>query len=361
MPGAGRKELRSLRLRAENTPGNAVAPRYVWRGPVDGIDDQREVAQKEEQIGIFGGSDNTYIPKLMAELPIPETEATFEQIADLFQMCGFGTSGGGNRAGSAYGASGSAVVFTLPIPSSSGPLTYSYTAEVGDDAYAERMEYALCKELTLTFTGGEGMRVEATLFGRQGTPANAEGTFSNVGTLVTVETILSSRGTFYLSPVGSGWGTGQVTAGNILAGQLTFTPKWEAKFPVDSGQIYFHTAVFTDVEIEGELTLEHQISGTYGAAGSAGQIQKWRDELSQLLQMTWRGGTINLGSSGYVNKELTVQLPVRWRKFEPLDDQEGNDIRVGKFVSKYNESTPTAGRGTIIVVRVGTSEFSGAN
>lgn len=355
----GRKELRQMRLRAEANNGVGVNTRWLWRGPVEGIDDQREITIVEENIGVFGGGDRSYTGKLLAELPLPETEATFQQIPSLFLCSGFGTSGGGNRAGSAQGASGSTAVFILPLPATSGPLTYSYTAEVGDDAYAERMTYGVCKELKLSFAGGEAMKVEATLMGRFGTPINVQGTFVNAGTAVTVEEILSS-GSFWLSPVGSGFGTGAVTAGNILAGEITFTPKWTPKFPVDSGQNYFHTAVWTGVDVEGELTLEHQISGTYGAAGSAGQIEKWRSEQSQLLTATWRGATIPEGTT-YTQSELTIMLPIKWQQFESLDDMDDNDIRVGKFVSKWNESTPAAGRGTVIVARLGTSEFDGAN
>jgi hypothetical protein len=114
------------------------------------------------------------------------------------------------------------------------------------------------------------------------------------------------------------------------------------------------------MEITGELTLERQISGTYGAAGSAGQVEKWRSEVPQLLQATWRGGAIAEGTT-YTSKELTIRLPIKWETFEPIDDQDGNDIVVGKFWSKYNELTPAAGRGTVTIVRLGTSEFDGAN
>lgn len=360
MPGPGRKELRSIRLKAESTNGNAAAPRFLWRGVGDMPDDQREIVQVEEQVGIFGGTDRTYIPKLMAELKLGQTEATFEQIPDLLMMAGLGTSGGGNRAGSAQGASGSAVIFTLPVPVDTVPVTCSYTVEAGEnDPEAEQITYVLSKETTFTFAGGEAMKVEASLFGRQVSRTNDAGTFSNIGTLPLVETILASRGTFWLSPVGSGFGTGAVTAGNILAGQIKLTSKWEVKFPVDSGQLYFHTAVYTGMDIEGELTLEHQISGTYGAAGTYGQKQKWRNEEPQLLRAQWTGGTIPLGTT-YSRKLFMVDLPIKWTKMDPLGDQNGNSLVVGKFSSKYNESTPTAGRGTFTVVRQGTSEFAGA-
>lgn len=359
MPGPGRKELRSLRLKAEATPGVLVAPRFVWRGPASGIADTREVTNVEEQVGIFGGTDRTYIAKWMAEYDLNETPATFEQLPDLLLMAGFGTAGGGNRAGSAQGASGSAVAFTLAAPALTAPVTYACTLEAGDDAWAEAAPWALANEIKLSFAGGEAMMVSAKLSAAYATATNAVGSFSNVGTLPLVEEILASQGSFWLSPVGSGWGTGAVTAGNILAGELTIKPTWTRKYPVDAGVLYPSAAVYVGMEFEGELTLESQISGTYGAWGSAGQKEKWRNEQPQLLTMTWRGGAIPEGTT-YATKLLTIQIPWKWSEFDPLDDQDGNDIIVGKGFSKYNEQTPAAGRGTVIIVRQGTSEISGA-
>jgi hypothetical protein len=364
MPGPGRKELRSLRLKAEATNGSKVAPRFMWRGPVEGISDDREVKHVEMQVGIFGGLDDTYIPKIAASLAIPQTEATFEQTPDLFLMAGFGTSGG-NRAGSAQGASGSSVIFTLIPPSVNIPPTYSCTAEVGDldqgstGGFAEVIEYLLVDDLKFDFKGGEAMMVSAQMSGRQGTNTNAVGTYSNVGTLVSCEEVLSGLGSFWLSPVGSGFGTGAVTTGNILAGNLSIKPKWTRKYPSDTGVLYSSTAVFAGMDITGELTLEYQVSGTYGAAGSAGQVEKWRNEQPQLIRMLWPGSTIPEGTT-VTTKLFQVDLPIKWDSFDKLGDIDGNDIRVGKFTSKYNQATGPAGRGTITIVRQGTSEFSGA-
>lgn len=364
MGGPGRKELRSIRLRAETSPGNRGSPRYLWRGVGETVEDQREVVMVEEQVGIFGGTDRSYIPKLMAQIELAETEATFEQLGDILLMAGLGTNGG-NWAGSAQGASGSTVVQTLIIPAAASFPNYSYTVEAGDsepgggNGWAEVVEYGLADEVSLTFDGGDALKVSATLVGRQGTATNALGTFTNAGTLPTVEVILASRGSAWLTPVGSGWGTGQVPAGNILKGELTLKPKWARKFPVDAGQIYFHTAVFAGMDIEGKLTLEYQATGSYSAAGSIGQMEKFRGEVPQLLQMTWRGGTITEGTT-YENKELTIRLPIKYTEVSALDDMDGNDVREFTFVSKYNEATSAAGRGSITVVRLGTSEFSGA-
>jgi len=358
MAGPGRKELRSIRLKAENTNGVAAVPRFIWRGNGEMPKDDREIVFVEQQVGVFGGTDDTYTPKLMASLELAETEANFEQIADLFQMAGLGTFGGGNRAGSAQGASGSAVVFTLPVPTTSGPVTYSYTVEAGDDAEAELIPYALAEEIKLSWKGGEAMKVSANLIGRYVQRSNAVGSFNAVGTLPSVEYILSS-GSVWLTPAGSAFGTGLVPSGNLLEGELTFTSKWTPKFPVDSGTTYFHTAVFTGIDIEGQFTFEHQSTGTYSAAGSTGQKQKFRDMVPQLVRLAWPGGTISEGTT-YQNKLLQIDLPIKYSEIEPLDDIDGNDVVAMSFLSKYSTSTPSVGRGTVTVVRVGTSEFAGA-
>jgi hypothetical protein len=105
--------------------------------------------------------------------------------------------------------------------------------------------------------------------------------------------------------------------------------------------------------------MEFQRSGTYGVAGSAGQMAKWRNQDTQLLRMFWPGGTINNGTT-FSNKFLQIDLPIKISKVGPLDDMDGNSIREIEFFSKYTETTPSAGRGTIILVRQGTSEFAGA-
>lgn len=365
--GQGRKELRSLRFKAETTPGTKSSPRHVFRGNGEMIEDQREVKLVDEQVGHFGGSDRTYIPKLLAGIKLASTPATFEQLPDLLMMAGIGTSGGGNWAGSAQGASGSTVVFTLAVPDTTTPLGYpSYTVEGGDSesggsqGWAEVVEYVLADEVKLDFKGGDAMMMSASLTGRQGTATNTLGTFSNVGTLPVVEEILAGLGTFYLTPAGSGYGTGQVTSGNILAGNISFKTKWARKFPVDSGALYFSTAVFADIEVTGELTLESQVSGTYGVWGSTGQKEKWRNETPQLIRMQWPGATIPAGTT-ILTKLLQIDLPIKWTKFAALSDMDGNDVVVGQFFSKWSDQNIAAsGRGTITIARLGTSEFAGA-
>lgn len=356
---AGRTLLQSIRLAREATPGVAATPRHLWRGNGDMLEDQREVTFVEERIGVFGGADRTYIAKLQGALSLADTEATFEHLPVLFNALGLGTWNGAQ--GSAQGASGSTGLFRWHVPTTTIPPTISYTVEAGDNMEVEQLTYGLVTELTLSFAAGEAVKVSASLIGRSVERANAAGTFSAAGTLEQVETILAGRGTMYLSPgsAGAAYGDAAITAGNVLGGEVTFSAKWEPKFTVDSGNLFYHTAVWTDIEITGNLVFEHQVSGTWGAAGTAGQKAKWRDQEPQLLRLAFPGGTIAAGTTQTV-KLLQIDLPIKWSKFAPLGDQNGNVIVTGDFTSKYNPNVPAAGRGTVTIARQGTCPFSGA-
>ncbi len=355
----GRKALRSLRFRIEAANGTRVAPRFVYRGSGN-IEDQRVQENPEEQIGIFGGGDRTYQPAMLGGLALDETDLTFEQFTDFLLMAGMGTMAAYPTQGSAQGASGSAGVFAFIIPSDIAPPTYSYTVEGGENAVeAEYMPYVLCKKISLKGAGGEAIKVSYELMGQYVAPTNALGTFSVVGTVPSVETVLAA-GSWWLTPAGSGFGTGQVTPGNILAFELDIEAMWKEKYSVDSGTTYYGTVVYTGMEMTGKLTMEFQRSGTYGVAGSAGQMAKWRNQDTQLLRMQFPGGTIPVGTT-YQNKLIQIDIPLKISKVGPLSDMDGNSIREIEYFSKYTETTPAAGRGTIIVVRRGTSEFAGAN
>lgn len=357
----GRRELRSIRLKKEVTPGTRVTPRFLWRGNGDMLEDMREVVQVEEQIGVFGGSDRTYISKLEGGLSLAETEATFEQLMDILYMAGLGTTSTAPYQGTVLGGGTfRSVLMEAVVPTTQTFPVASYTIEAGDNVEAEVMPYALAKSFTLTGAGGEPLMYSSDLTGRYVDLANPDGSFSAVGTIPAVETILASNGTVWMMDLPSGQGTGQVVAGNVLAFEVNTETRWTWKYPVDSGTIYPHVAVFTGIDITGQLTFEHQVSGTQGGAGSAGQKIKWRNETPQMLQMRFAGGTIASGTAGYLNKVFEFVLPIKFESFDPLDDQDGNNIYTASWTSRYNVDTPALGRGTFRVVRSGTSEFSGA-
>ena len=356
----GIKELRSIRLKRETTSGVKVIPRFLWRGAGDMPDDAREVMEIEEQIGIIGGSNRTVIPRLAGQISFASTEATFEQLSDLLLAAGLGTTTiGGAYQGTVLGA-GSSCLQELVFPSSQTFPVVSYTIEAGNNVEAEVLPYAIVTSFSIGGAGGEPLRYSADWSARYTDRTNNSGSFSAVGTIPDVETILASRGSIWLSDTPTDWGTGLVPAGNILSFEMSVESQWEWKYGVDSGTTYPYRAVLTSQAISGQFTFEHQIDGTFGAAGTAGIKQRWRDQVAQLMQIEFVGGTIANGSAGYTNKKLLIRLPIKYIQIGGLDDQNGNDIIQASWVSRYNPTTPAAGRGTIQIVRSCTSEFSGA-
>ena len=332
---AGRKTLRSIRMRREATNGTRVTPHYLWRGVGDWIVDEREVVRVEEMVGISGGTDRTYVPKLSASIELAETEATYSQLPPLFLALGLGTGGGFAYPGNFAGGSWS---YGYDVPSTVFQPSISFTVESGDNVEAQFAPYCVTDELTLTFAAGEAMKVSASLLAQYGSRTNAVGSFSTVGTLEPVDVILASQGTMYLAPVTAIPADHQIPAGNILGGELKFKALWAPKYWVDGGVIFPGTMVITGHEITGNLIFEHQLSGTFGAAGSTGQIEKWRSQEAQLLVLRWRQGT----------NELLVDLPIKWDTLQDYGDQDGNNILTGEFTSKYNEEAARSGNVRII-------------
>lgn len=356
----GRKELRRIQLKLESTPGAYTAGcRYLWRGMADMPTDQREVIKREELSGVFGGYDDSYIAKYMGEITLGETDATFEQLPIPLAAGGFGSAGG-----TAHGASGSSVAFYFPIPASTVWPQQTFMIEAGEPAQglggeAEIGTYGVCTEIKFSGAMGEAIKLETTWTTRTWERTNASGSFGTVGTAATVETILAGRGTVWLDQAvaAATFGNSQSPAGNILGFELTLKPKWAFKFPVDSGQLYYSTAVYTGCDIEGNLMFEHQSVGSTGAAGTAGQKQQWRDQRAQLLRMQWTGTTIPEGTT-FLSSMLQISLPIKWTTFDALDDIDGNSTITGNYTSTANASVPAAvGRGTILVVRRGQLEM----
>lgn len=353
----GIKELRSIRLKREATNGVRVVPRYLWRGNGDMPEDGREVMEVEEQIGILGGSNRTVIPRLAGQISFADTEATFEQLSDLLLAAGLGTTTtSGNYQGTMLGA-GSSNLQELVFPTSTTFPVVSYTIEAGNNVEAEVLPYAIVTSFTLNGAGGEPLRYSADWTARYVDRTNDSGSFSAVGTIPDVETILASRGSIWLSDTPTDWGTGLVPSGNILSFEVQVESQWEWKYSVDSGTTYPYRAVLTSQAISGQFTFEHQVSGTFGMAGTGGVKQRWRDQVAQLMQVEFVGGTIANGTAGYTNKKLLLRLPIKYLQISGLDDQNGNDIVQASWVSRYNPTTPAAGRGTIQIVRSGTSEL----
>lgn len=326
----GRKKLRRLQWGKESTPGTAIPATAIWRGQGDMLEDQREVTfvGGDELVGILGGTDRSYIGKLMGGLSLSGTPASFEQLPYIFAMALAGPT-----TGTADGV-GSDKIYTTTIPTTSAPSPTSYTIQGGDDYEVEQLEYALITKFELSGVAGEALKVSASVIGRQ---VQRIASFTGAIALPAIEDILVSKGKVYLDAIGGTAGTTQV-ANQILGVKISGECKWAPQFTLD-GALTYSYAILTDVNISGELTFEHDAA----VSGSAGEKANWRNQTPRLLQLKFEGATVATPGTTYSKKTCIINLPIKWKKFNPIGDKDGNDIVVGQFDSNYNTTAGNAG------------------
>ena len=106
----GIKRLRKIQFGPEATAGTAVAATIKWRGPGVGIEALDEIEFVEEDIGRVGGANRSAKVSKKAQLALPDTALTFEQLPLLCQM---GVEA--QQSGVADGA-GSGMIYTFDFP-----------------------------------------------------------------------------------------------------------------------------------------------------------------------------------------------------------------------------------------------------
>lgn len=336
----GRKRLRRIQLGLEVTPGTAVVETTRWRGE-GAIEDQTAVETVAEDIGLLGGADRTNIPKVMGALALADTPATFEQFPILMAM-----AFGGPTSGSADGA-GTDFIYQTTIPTTAAPTIRTSTLVGGDDAEQERMAYVHATKVTLKGAAGEASKMGGTLAGRQ---VARYATGFAAASIPAVEDALTSRGRVYLDAIGGAYGTTQLQA-VILGYEINFGAMWIPKFTMD-GELYFTMAVYTDHEITGKLTVEHDTA----AQGATGLKADWRAQTPRLLRIDITGNAVASAGTAYTNKHIIVDLPIKITKVGALEDKNGNSIVTADFVSKYNVTAGNAGK--VIVVNEKATLFS---
>ena len=329
MPGI--KQLRQVQLGRETTPGTSVAATTRWRG-LGALEDKREVVFPEEYIGIIGGGDRSYIPKVEGALTMDDVDATFEQLPHLLIASIANTTTGTTDTG------GSGKIYTYNIPYNAAPTINTYTVRAGDNQQAEIMSYAFVQSFTLSGKAGEALMMSAEWVGR----SVANGSFTANVTVPTVETILASRCAMYLDAVSGTFGTTAIDA-TLIEVEVEFAdlimPKYTLQ-PVSNLPVFsFHYA--GNREITGSLTFEHN-------SDAVTEREAFRNQTPRLLRLDWSGSALTTAGSVYSAKKLIVDLPIKYESFDALDDVDGNSIIKANFVSRYNETLGNAGK--IIVV-----------
>lgn len=324
----GSKQLRKLQLGKESVAGTAVAATTIWRGQGT-IEDTLVTNFVPEQVGLIMPTDRMNISALGAKLKFDSIVGTFEQLPHLFEAgvkkVTSGTSDG----------VGSGKIYTYPIPTTAIPTIQTYTIEGGDDAGAERMEYAFTSKITIEGKAKEELKVSAEWMGRQ-VAVNA---FTGALSLPTVEDILTSKGKVYLDASGGSFGSTQYQA-TITDFSLEYTTGWVPRFTID-GNLYFTVARLTKPEVKLSITMEH-------VANAITEKANWRTKVARLIRLEFAGAALGTPGTAYSTKIFRIDLAGRWDKFDALSDQDGNDIVVGKFTGGYSATAGTAGQFVIV-------------
>ena len=336
---AGIKALRKVQLGRESTAGTAVAATTIWRGPAEGLEDQRRVVLADEDVAYVSGIDRAYQPQLLAAVTFPETPATFEQLPHILEA-------GIKTATATQDGAGSDYIYTYAYPTTAAPTLKTYTIEGGDDQAARELEYGFVTDFAISGSGGgelTALTMSANWLGRQTTDTTFTGSLS----LPTVEEVLFGKGKLYIDAVGGTIGTTQKSS-TFLGFEYSYTTGWVPRFTGD-GNLYFTRAAFVGkptLEIKCNITFEHDGSATT-------EIGNYESGTSRLIRLLFEGDTVSTPGTTYSEKTLIIDMAGLWDSFEKIGEQDGNDVVTGSFTVRYNATAATAGQ--IIVVNELTS------
>lgn len=316
----GIKALRTIELGQEATtaPGTPVAGSTLWRGEGT-LDDQRQVIHPDEDIGYLSGVDRSYIPKVEAQIAFSDTPATFEQLPYILEA-GVEAIGDGTANNSAY-------ISDYNFPTTAVNTIQTFTIEGGDNNQYEEMEYAFVRDFTLSGVAGEAWMVGANWAGRQVSKTTATGS-----AVPTVEEMLFSKTKMYVDAVSGTIGSTQLTD-TLLDANISFTTGWIPVWTAD-GDLFFSFHKMTKPEIVMNVTFEHNTS-------AVAEKDAWIAETPRLIRLMVEGSALSSSATGTATdtvKNVQIDMAGKWERFEPLDDQDGNDTISATFRARYNST-----------------------
>lgn len=313
---AGSRAFRFLQMGRESTAGTAVAASTIWRGPAEGLSDDRTVEFPAEDIGYAGGGDRAYIPRLAGSYNMPETPMTFEQVLHLFEA-------GVETETPTQDGSGDGYIYTYNMPTTAANTIKTYTLEAGDDQQGEEMEYCFVPSFSLRGRAGEGWMMGAQWTGRQVANATKTGALS----IPAVEELLF--GTTTLAIDGEGDTVGDTAVSNTLyEANLTVNTGLRPFFTAD--QLSFNTHLLARPEVTLALTFLHN-----GSAVT--EKGNWRTETPRQIQLKVESPTdFGMTGTAYDKPTFIINLAGKWQTFDTLGEVEGGDVIQATFLARYN-------------------------
>ena len=316
----GTRGLRRAQLGREVTEGTSVAATANWRGESGaGLVDTRNVEFVEEDIGYISGLDRTHIPKLGGTFAMDATPATFEQLPYLASASIVNVV-----TGTADGV-GSGKIYTYTFNTNTVQAIQPYTIEYGDDQEAEEMNGAFVETWELTGRGGEAVMMSAGWVGRSVSVA----AFTAQPAIPTVEDALFGNSKLFVDAIGGTIGTTQLT-GTFLGASLKVNSGHTHKHSGDGSLQPSIRYVSKGKYMVGfDLTFEHDTSG-------AARKVDWRGETPRLVRWLIEGSALATAGTLFNKKTIRFDCAAKVTVVPGLDDQDGNDILVLSYRSRYN-------------------------
>lgn len=336
----GRRALRRIQFGLESTPGTPVAATARMRFNGAMLSDDREVFFPPELVGVFGGTDRSFIQSVTASCDLADTPLTPEQLPYLLAMLY-----GGPVTGVIDGTGSSGFRYVTTVPVSTTPANRSYTVEGGDDFEVERMDYAKATRVVLKGSQQSVCMMNASLIGQE--VARLGGGFSAT-TLADTNDLLFAGARLFLDAAGA-IGTTQI-ANQFLGFEITFEATWAVKYSGEgaTGAPVWSFVVFTDKSITGRLTMEHDPA----VDGNTGIKSQLRANTTRALRIDVLGDAYATPGTGTIftggRRGVRIDLPVVWTRIPPLEDSEGNSIITVEFESRNNAAFGGAGSITVL-------------
>ena len=317
----GIKALRQIQICRETTQGTATTDFTVWRG-IGTLEDARESVWPDEDIGIFGGTDRQYFPKLSATLELDDIEATFEQLPHIFDA-GIKYTAPIADTGSGYIRTWVEPIVSSDAAESTDLQTYSF--KCGDNNEVEKFSFGFVTDLTLSGNAGEAWMIKSTWVGRE---VSTDNDGFNTVTAPTVEEALFSKTKLYIDASSDTIGS-TLISNTLIGARLEVTTGWQAVY-TGSGRLDFSFIKQVQPEIKLDITFEHNNTASY-------EKYAWRNSIARQIRLLCEGSALS-DDGAYTYKTLLIDLAGKWDTFEKIDEQDGNDIVTGHFIARYNST-----------------------
>ena len=323
---AGSRTLRKLQIFKEAVQGTPGAATAIWRGRGT-IKDEREVVWPEEDVGVIGGTDRSYIERFWSELELEEVEATFEQLPYLFE-CGVSIETATQDGG------GTGYIYNYLAPTTAKNTIRTLTFEGGDDIQAEEFDFGFARVITLSGEGQGALMMAASIFGRETTNT----TFTGALSLPAVEEISLNSAKLYIDD--SGGSVGGTEVSDLLLGMnLQWNTGLDAWWAVDGSKDFNRMKQIGD-EIVLELTYEH-------TSDAVSEKAAYRANSVRLLRLEFEGSALGT-SDAYTYKTVTIDLSGKYEEWSNLDESEGNDIVTATLRIRQNDTDSLKADVTIV-------------